>query len=200
MIRKPETIGYWRGRLPHWEVEEGRYFVTIHLHGAIPADGVARIERMAQEVNRQCDQKSADSSLSLMRTVFRDMEQWLDRADRNSLLAEERIASMVMEAIRFRETEGRWIVYEFVLMPSHLHLFLSVLKETLKESIEDFKRWTGHQAAKLVDLPDGRFWQDEWFDHWSRSAEQDERIVRYIQQNPVVAGLVNNWQEWKYRK
>ena len=200
MIRKPETIGYWRGRLPHWEVEEGRYFVTIHLHGAIPADGVARIERMAQEVNRQCDQKSADSSLSLMRTVFRDMEQWLDRADRNSLLAEERIASMVMEAIRFRETEGRWIVYEFVLMPSHLHLFLSVLKETLKESIEDFKRWTGHQAAKLVDLPDGRFWQDEWFDHWSRSEEQDERIVRYIQQNPVVAGLVNNWQEWKYRK
>lgn len=76
MTRKPETIGFWQGRLPHWEVQEGRYFVTIHLHGAIPAGGMARIERMAEDVNRQCHQNSADSSLSLMRTVFRDMEQW----------------------------------------------------------------------------------------------------------------------------
>jgi hypothetical protein len=36
MIRKPETIDFWVGRLPHWEVVDGRYFVTIHLAGAIP--------------------------------------------------------------------------------------------------------------------------------------------------------------------
>lgn len=105
-----------------------------------------------------------------------------------------------MEAIRFRENDGRWIVHDFVLMPSHLHLFLRVPNRTLKESMEDFKRWTGHQASKLVDLPDGRFWQDEWFDHWSRSDEQDERIIRYIQQNPVAAGLEKNASDWKWRK
>ena len=31
MTQKPETVAYWRGRLPHWEVVEGRYFVTIRL-------------------------------------------------------------------------------------------------------------------------------------------------------------------------
>ena len=39
MSRKPETIAFWRGRLPHWEVAEGRYFVTIHLAGAMDASG-----------------------------------------------------------------------------------------------------------------------------------------------------------------
>ena len=42
----------------------------------------------------------------------------------------------------------------------------------------------------MIDLPNGRFWQDEWFDHWPRSDEQDERIMRYIQNNPITAGLV----------
>src|SRR5437588_608980 len=31
MLRNPETISFWHGRLPHWEVVGGRYFVTIHL-------------------------------------------------------------------------------------------------------------------------------------------------------------------------
>ena len=43
MIRKPETVAFWRDRLPHWEVADGRYFVTLHLAGAIPAEGQERI-------------------------------------------------------------------------------------------------------------------------------------------------------------
>ncbi len=43
MTRNPETIDFWVGRLPHWEVVDGRYFVTIHLSGAIPEAGHHRI-------------------------------------------------------------------------------------------------------------------------------------------------------------
>ena len=108
-------------------------------------------------------------------------------------------SEIVVEAIHHRVQFQRWNVYEFVIMPSHIHLFLSVLQGTLKDSMEDFKRWTGHQAAKLAELPNGCFWQDEWFDHWSRSDEQDERIIKYIQQNPVTAGLVQSASDWQYR-
>ena len=103
-----------------------------------------------------------------------------------------------MEAIQHRVQINRWQVFEFVIMPNHVHLFLSVLQRTLKESIEDFKRWTGHQASTRIKLPRNRFWQDEWFDHWSRSDEQDERIMKYIQNNPVAANLVRVFREWKY--
>ena len=198
MIRKPVTTGFWRGRLPHWEVEDGRYFVTIHLAGAIPKQGEERIQQISIDLQQRESRTANDNGLPLMRTIFREMEQWLDRPDHNTLLNEPSIANMVIEAIQHRVQTNRWQVFEYVIMPNHIHLFLSVLQGTLKESIEDFKRWTGHQASSLVDLPSGRFWQDEWFDHWSRSDEQDERIMRYIQDNPVTAGLDKTFREWKY--
>ena len=200
MIRRPQTIGFWRGRLPHWEVEDGRYFVTVHLAGAIPSQGMQRIQQLSTELQKREDNQSAEASMPLMRTIFREMELWLDRTEHNTLLNNFKIAEIVVEAIQHRVQLHRWIVYEFVIMPSHIHLFLSVLQGTLKDSMEDFKRWTGHQAAKLAELPNGRFWQDEWFDHWSRSDEQDERIMKYIQQNPVTAGLAKSASDWPYRQ
>ena len=195
----PETIGFWRGRLPHWEVEDGRYFVTIHLAGAIPEQGKARVHQLSEEHKRSAQCNSDPSSdLQLMRTIFRELEMWLDRAVDNTWLSVPTVADMIIEAIEHRIQTSTWDVFEWVIMPNHLHLFLSVRRGTLKESMEDFKRWTGHQAARLIDLPDGRFWQDEWFDHWSRSDEQDERIAKYIQQNPVKAGLIKIVSDWKY--
>ena len=198
MLREPQTVGFWRGRLPHWEVEDGRYFVTIHLAGAIPASGEERIRLLSEELSSKATSKADESGLLLSRTIFREMERWLDSCEENSLLSNPAIARMVVEAIEHRVRTGRWIVYRFVIMPNHIHLLMSVLKATLKESLEDFKRWTGHQAAKLVELPDGRFWQDEWFDHWSRSDEQDDQIDAYIFDNPRKAGLVKRSEEWKY--
>ena len=49
MIRRPEAVAFWYGRLPHWEVVGGRYFVTIHLAGAIPPAGQER-ETLVQQL------------------------------------------------------------------------------------------------------------------------------------------------------
>ena len=121
--------------------------------------------------------------LPLMRTIFREMGKWLDRVDHNTLLSEPSISEMMMEAIQHRVQTNHWQVFEFVIMPNLIHLFLSVFQGTLKESIADFKRWTGHQASRLVDLPNDHIWQDEWFDHWSCSDEQDERIKVHPKQS-----------------
>jgi putative transposase len=198
MLRKPLTIGFWRGRLPHWEVEDGRYFVTIHLAGAIPSSGAEKIRLLSEELCSKSSVNAAESGLLLSRTIFREMEKWLDTSEENLLLGNPAIAQMILEAIEHRVKTGKWIVYRFIIMPNHIHLFMSVLKSTLKESLEDFKRWTGHQAAKLVELPNDRFWQDEWFDHWSRSDEQDDQIEAYIFDNPRKAGLVKRSEDWKY--
>ncbi len=87
-------------------------------------------------------------------------------------------------------------------MPSHLHLFFELNNElSLKNELGEFKRWTGHQAAKLLKgLESKRFWQLEWFDHWSRSDEEDDRIIRYIQRNPMKAGLSQRVGEFVYCK
>ena len=42
------------------------------------------------------------------------------------------------------------------------------------------------------------FWQDETFDHWVRDEWSYRRIVRYIEWNPVKAGLVSEPQQWPW--
>ncbi len=196
MKRKPETVAFWRGRLPHWEVAEGRYFVTIHLAGAIPQPGQERIHALAAEAD-QLSEHDAEGRLNVQRRVFREMESWLDRVEYVSTLRRPDVASMLMEAIAFRE-ERAWHMFEYVVMPSHIHLFFELVGEGLKKHLEQFKRWTGHEAARLLKGGGKRFWQDEWFDHWSRSDEEDERIIEYIQRNPERAKLVKTYQDWPF--
>jgi REP element-mobilizing transposase RayT len=197
MIRKPATVAFWRGRLPHWEVEDGRYFVTLHLAGAIPEQGWNRIHAISAELEK-IPKGNEQGFLNIQRRIFREMEAWLDRTERVSHLRDPQIAKMVLEAITHRKERRVWTMFEFVIMPNHLHLFFEVLQGDLKWVMEDFKRWTGHRAAKARRGHGGQFWQREWFDHWSRSDEEDERIVAYIRRNPVKAGLVEDHTKWPF--
>jgi putative transposase len=198
MKRRPKTIAFWCGQLPHWEVEDGRYFATVHLAGAIPKQAMQRIRVISEELRRGAVRQTPDARLELQRKVFREIESWLDRAPQSTELKHPDVAKMTTEAIEFRQRGGRWNVFEYVLMPSHIHLFFEVLRGSLKETMEDFKRWTGHRALEILARGGERFWQDEWFDHWSRSDEEDERIITYIRRNPEKAGLVKDFRDWPW--
>jgi REP element-mobilizing transposase RayT len=197
MTRKPKTTAFWVGRLPHWEVEEGRYFITIHLAGAIPLQGRRRLMQLAERI-RSLSQREAPEWLALQRAIFREMEAWLDRAEWDPKLWRPEIAAAVVEAIEHRHERGDWRLFEYVVMPTHLHLFCQIGARGLKDTLEDFKRWTGHQTGKILGMAGDRFWQREWFDHWSRLDEQDERIAAYIRNNPEKAGLVERYTDWRY--
>ena len=197
MTRKPKTTAFWMGRLPHWEVEDGRYFVTVHLAGAIPPQGRDRLRTISEQL-KKVEQRNSPECLRLQRMIFGEMERWLDRAERITHLQRPEVAEMVVQAIEHREQRGDWHVFEYVVMPTHMHLFCELGCRGLKATLEDFKRWTGHRAAEVLRLDGERFWQREWFDHWSRSDEEDEKIARYIRENPVKAHLVEQYIEWPY--
>jgi len=185
------------GRLPHWEVENGWYFVTIHLAGAIPPQGRKRLHLLAEQW-RKVNRYGSPQWLHLRRMIFREMELWLDEAEQLTWLQNSDVAEMVVEVIEHRHERGDWRMLSYVVMPTHLHMFFELGQAGLKATLEDFKRWTGHCGTQLLNLKDARFWQREWFDHWSRSDEGDERIATYIRHNPVKAGLVADHTEWKY--
>jgi putative transposase len=42
------------------------------------------------------------------------------------------------------------------------------------------------------------FWAQDSFDHYVRNDEEWLRIVHYILQNPVKAGLVSEWSKWPH--
>lgn len=197
MVRKPQTIDFWVGRLPHWEVENGRYFVTIHLAGAIPSAGQQRIRSVVSEFEKHPNVNSSDR-IHHSRRIFREMENWLDRAPQRMDFNNPRVADVVKSAIEHRSDTGIWAMYEWVIMPNHIHLFFELLSGRLKPVLQNFKQRTGREAMKLTTSDHPRFWQREWFDHWSRSDEEDERIMRYIRENPVKAGLCEHPVDWPY--
>ena len=40
------------------------------------------------------------------------------------------------------------------------------------------------------------YWQTETFDHWARDEAEMYRIIEYIENNPVKAGLVERPEDW----
>jgi hypothetical protein len=50
----------------------------------------------------------------------------------------------------------------------------------------------------ILGLDVKAFWQDESYDHWIRSWEELQRVIRYVEWNPVKAGLTKSVEEWPW--
>jgi REP element-mobilizing transposase RayT len=194
MTDKPETIGFYRRRLPHWEVADGRYFVTVCQHGAIPKAAAARIHRMSRTLH----ELKGGELLDQKRRIFKEMEAWLDHPKFPGLFSAPDLARIMIDAIEYRKEKSIWRIAEYVVMPTHIHLFFQPLRTNLRNAMISFKNWTAHQANQKRLLPDGSLWQREWFDHWSRTPEEDLKIAAYIRRNPVKAGLTSDYPDWPY--
>jgi REP-associated tyrosine transposase len=63
--------------------------------------------------------------------------------------------------------------------------------------MHSLKRYTAGQANSMLGLQ-GSFWQQESYDHWVRDGDELERIIEYIEENPVKAKLVREPQDWVF--
>ena len=163
---------------------------------AIPAVGRSRLMRLGEQARTVAHMDSAEW-LTIQRAIFREMERWLDRG------AQPHTAPSRSRGDGGRGHRAPPASCRLGCLRTRAHadappFILRGCACGLKETLEEFKRWTGHQAAAILGESGERFWQREWFDHWSRSDEQDEKIAQYIRQNPVKAGLVQDHTDWPY--
>lgn len=71
------------------------------------------------------------------------------------------------------------------------------IEVVLASIMQSLKGWTA-RCCNLELERRGQFWQHESFDHVIRNQAEWEKIVDYVVNNPVKAGLVNEWQNWKW--
>ena len=67
----------------------------------------------------------------------------------------------------------------------------------LSTILQNHKKFTAVQSNKILQRS-GPFWAEESFDTIIRNNEHFYRVVNYIIQNPVKAGLAKNWHDWKW--
>jgi REP element-mobilizing transposase RayT len=131
-------------------------------------------------------------------------------------LKNEAVAGIIAEALHWRDGK----VYRldaFCIMSNHVHaVFAPYLTETDLRAIQtdegltyesteppldvimhSLKSWTAGRANAALGR-EGQFWQHESYDHVVRDAGEFDRIVTYVMNNPVKAGLVKNWKEWRW--
>ncbi len=101
----------------------------------------------------------------------------------------------------------------YIFMPDHVHMILHGVSE--KSSIlECHNNWKGESGKELAEIVKGtkletrfpnnatKVWQPQSYDHVLRSYEYEKRVLQkmisYILQNPVRAGIVKTWQEYPF--
>jgi putative transposase len=97
---------------------------------------------------------------------------------------------------RYRNA-GKLEVYSFVAMPNHIHLLTVPPGMTLERVMQLIKGGFSFEAGKLFGIH-GPIWQKSFVDRRVRDATERGRIVDYIHQNPVRAGLVRVAEEFRY--
>jgi len=183
------TLTYYQRHLPHWQPEGAALFITWHLHGSLP--------RSVQ--NSLAERPARRPVLPSSGKAFVAMDRELDRAAAGPRwLEDERIAQSVADALRF----GEWQLHLYklrawVLMVNHVHILIHP-QATLARITKAVKNFSAQQANALLGRAGRPFWQHESYDHWVRSPKELEKIVRYIEENPLKAGLVGRVEDWRW--
>lgn len=71
------------------------------------------------------------------------------------------------------------------------------IKIALASIMQSLKGWTARECNLALNRR-GQFWQHENYDHVIRDQSEWERVINYVINNPVKAGFVARWQDWKW--
>ena len=177
---KSELGWYNRGHLPHFEGGTVPQFLTSRLYDSVPQ---SLIEEWKGNLN----------DVQFRKTV----EKFLDAGYGSCYLRDPVVAAMVADSLKFHDGK-KYDLAAWVIMPNHIHFLVHPFKGVeLSEIAHSIKSYTAHEANKILGRS-GRFWQVEPFDRYIRNARHYSAVVRYIENNPVKAGLCAKASDWKY--
>lgn len=185
-------MAYYRRRLPHWVPERVPVFITWRLAGSLPRTPPDLLDAPPLGAARGSGDPSGGRR-------FLAYDRELDRDRRGPRwLAEARIAEMVTTALLYGDT-GRQLyhLHAYVVMPNHVHVVFQPYIQ-LCRIMEWLKGTTARRANRMLGRRRQPFWQDESYDHWIRTETELNRIIRYVERNPVGAGFVDRIEDWPW--
>jgi putative transposase len=113
-------------------------------------------------------------------------------------------------------------IYGWCLMPSHVHMIIGSKKDKMENIVRDMKKHTSLELRTIIknnllesrkawiiwmmeragrknsNNSDWQFWQQHNKPLEIKDQEMFDKIMKYIHDNPVLAGFVNKAEDWKY--
>lgn len=197
----------YRRNLPHLQPRGAVIFVTFRLSGTLPRALVERHRLEQKWLSHLADTNPTYHELvaqQFERRWFAKFEAVLDGATIGpTWLRDNRLAAVLEESLHFRH-DSVYRLDAFSIMPNHVHLLMKPLPindesnyHSLSSIMQSLKGYTAFKCNRILGR-NSEFWEHESFDHYIRDSEEYQRTVAYIINNPVKAGFVTNWREWKW--
>lgn len=164
--------------MPHWKRPGAPCFLTWRLADSMPVRRVA--DFWTTEGARFV---AFDRVLDARATG----PQWLIQPD---------IARAVIGVLLAGQDKGFYELGAWVVMPNHVHALICLAGD-LSKVVSGIKVTSAKEANRLLDRS-GAFWSRDYFDRWVRNSREEQRIVRYIENNPVKAGLCREVSGWPF--
>jgi putative transposase len=169
-----------RRRLPHLDIASRPNFITFRLHDSLPHG------------------RAFPAACINSGKAFVALDRLLDRACLGPLyLKPAEVAQVVWDSIRRGEELGHYELHAWVVMPNHVHLLLTPFV-TISRFMNSLKTASATRANALLKRTGQPFWQEESFDRVVRDDAEFRRTLQYIETNPVVAGLADSPERYRW--
>jgi putative transposase len=106
-------------------------------------------------------------------------------ANRRRLFQVETVASLLLDVLQSYREQKRFALHAFVFMPEHLHILFTPAPEvSLEKAVQFIKGGFSFRHKGGRDI-----WERSFNESQIRSWDKFEACRRYIEQNPLRAGL-----------
>src|SRR5215467_3309551 len=122
-------------------------------------------------------------------TICAHMQQNLFQRD-------EIAALLVATPMKYRDA-GEYELHEYVVMPNHIHVLLSIDHQNLGRVVQFIKGGFSHSLSEH-GIVFRAVWEQRYHDRRVRDENEFAEFSHYIRQNPVRKGLVDHAEEYTY--
>jgi putative transposase len=137
---------------------------------------------------------SAASILNPVRTFFVTTKAAMGKR----ILQSGRNAGLLIDVLRALVMEDKFELHDFVVMPDHVHLLLTVRDDmTIEKAMQLIKGRFSHRLSKDFGYL-GEVWQRGFAEEQVMNRDSFEAHCRYIALNPVKAGLATAVDEYSF--
>ena len=149
---------------------------------------------LAPAMSRPGRNASPDEILRPARTFFVTTKTSMGRR----LLQTERKAGLLIDVLRSLVAERAFELHDFVIMPDHVHLLLTVSDDkTVEKAMQLVKGRFSFRLRKEFGA-EGEVWQRGFSEVQVMNRESFETHRKYIAENPVKAGLVHSPERYPF--
>ena len=176
-----------RGYLPHFDGGPIPQNIAFRLIDSLPS---VKLREWAEELANIPTERAEDERRHRI-------DEYLDRGLGELWLSRPAIAELVQHSL-LQFDRRRYYLHAWVVMPNHVHALITpVAGSSLSQILHTWKSYTAKKANDLLERK-GAFWQQEYFDRYVRHEAHFEDAVKYIEFNPVKAGLCTKPQDWRF--